>query len=72
MIAGSFDACQMLAPMGMATTMGAAGIRAPIISGLVLSLNGNGITLSASLWSKLQIDPTANTYDPLNSSGTKG
>ena len=66
MIAGSFDACQMLAPMGMATTMGAAGIRAPIISGLVLSLNGNGITLSASLWSKLQIDPTANTYDPLS------
>ena len=66
MIAGSFDACQMLAPMGMSTTMGAAGIRAPIISGLVLSLNGNGITLSASLWSKLQIDPTANTYDPLS------
>jgi ABC-type nitrate/sulfonate/bicarbonate transport system substrate-binding protein len=65
MIAGSFDACQMLAPMGMATTMGAAGIRAPIISGLVLSLNGNGITLSSSLWNKLQIDTTANIYDPL-------
>ena len=38
MIAGSFDACQMLAPMGMATTMGAAGIRAPIISGLCYHL----------------------------------
>ena len=38
MIAGTFDACQMLAPMGMATTLGVAGIRAPIITGLVLSL----------------------------------
>ena len=66
MIAGTFDACQMLAPMGMATTLGAAGIRAPIISGLVLSLNGNGITLSSSLWNKLQIDTGANTYDPLS------
>lgn len=65
MIAGAFDACQMLAPMGMATTLGAAGIRAPIISGLVLSLNGNGITLSSSLWSKLHIDSDANVYDPL-------
>lgn len=64
MIAGTFDACQMLAPMGMATTLGAAGIRAPIISGLVLSLNGNGITLSSSLWNRLQIDSTANIYDP--------
>lgn len=65
MIAGAFDACQMLAPMGMATTLGAAGIRAPIISGLILSLNGNGITLSSSLWNRLQLDAHANAYDPL-------
>ncbi|MDG2501045.1 MAG: CmpA/NrtA family ABC transporter substrate-binding protein [Porticoccaceae bacterium] len=65
MIAGAFDASQMLAPMGMATTLGAAGIRAPIITGLVLSLNGNGITLSSSLWNKLQIDASADLYDPL-------
>ena len=44
MIAGTFDACQMLAPMAIATTLGLAGIQAPIISGLMLSLNGNGIT----------------------------
>ncbi|MGB2040596.1 MAG: CmpA/NrtA family ABC transporter substrate-binding protein [Porticoccaceae bacterium] len=66
MIAGSFDACQMLAPMGMATTLGAAGIRAPIISGLVLSLNGNGITLSSSLWNKLQLNSPDNLYDPVS------
>ena len=65
MIAGTFDASQMLAPMGMATTLGVAGIRAPIISGLVLSLNGNGITLSSSLWNKLQLDANIDSYDPL-------
>ncbi|MGC6480986.1 MAG: CmpA/NrtA family ABC transporter substrate-binding protein [Porticoccaceae bacterium] len=53
MITGAFDACQMLAPMVLATTLGAAGIRAPIINGLVLSLNGNAITLSAFLWDKM-------------------
>ena len=64
MIAGTFDACQMLAPMAIATTLGLAGIRAPIISGLMLSLNGNGITLSAPLWNKLELDPKAVPYDP--------
>lgn len=65
MIAGTFDACQMLAPMGMATTLGVAGIRAPIITGLVLSLNGNGITLSSSLWKQLQLNSKVVTYDSL-------
>ncbi|MFT6758168.1 MAG: ABC-type nitrate/sulfonate/bicarbonate transport system substrate-binding protein [Chitinophagales bacterium] len=53
-VAGMFDACQMLAAMPLMTTLGAAGIRAPMITGLVLSLNGDAITVSASLWSKLQ------------------
>ena len=52
-ITSTFDACQMLAPMPLVTTLGAAGIRAPIITGLVLSLNGNGVTLSSSLWRKM-------------------
>lgn len=52
-ITGALDASQMLAPMPLVTTLGAAGIRAPIITGLALSLNGNGITLSPDLWKKL-------------------
>ncbi|MGB0449559.1 MAG: CmpA/NrtA family ABC transporter substrate-binding protein [Porticoccaceae bacterium] len=63
-IAGTFDACQMLAPMPLVTTMGAAGIRAPMITGLVLSLNGNGVTVSSSLWSKM--NESANPDQPLN------
>ncbi|MDX2367949.1 MAG: CmpA/NrtA family ABC transporter substrate-binding protein [Colwellia sp.] len=61
-IAGVFDACQMLAPMPLITTLGATGIRAPIITGLVLSLNGNGITLSPTLWE--QISQTTNDGKP--------
>lgn len=53
-IAGMFDACQMLSAMPLMTTLGATGIRAPMITGLVLSLNGDAITVSASLWSKLR------------------
>jgi nitrate/nitrite transport system substrate-binding protein len=52
-IAGALDACQMLAPIPLITTLGATGIRAPIITGLALSLNGNGITLSPSLWEQM-------------------
>lgn len=63
-IAGTFDACQMLAPMPLVTTMGAAGIRAPMITGLTLSLNGNGVTVSSSLWSKM--NACADHDQPLN------
>ncbi len=53
-IAGALDACQMLAPLPLITTLGGAGIRAPMITGLVLSLNGNGITVGGALWESMQ------------------
>ncbi|WP_461481449.1 CmpA/NrtA family ABC transporter substrate-binding protein [Porticoccus sp.] len=53
LIAGNFDAVQMLAPMPLVITLGATGIRAPIVTGLVLSLNGNGITLAPPLWERM-------------------
>ncbi|MGB1290167.1 MAG: CmpA/NrtA family ABC transporter substrate-binding protein [Porticoccaceae bacterium] len=68
MITGTFDACQMLAPMVLATTLGAAGIRAPIINGLVLSLNGNGLTLSTSLWDKMTTKASLENYEPIETS----
>jgi nitrate/nitrite transport system substrate-binding protein len=52
-IAGVLDASQMLAPMPLVTTLGVAGIRAPIVTGLALSRNGNAITVSSGLWSKM-------------------
>ena len=68
MITGTFDACQMLAPMVLATTLGVAGIRAPIINGLVLSLNGNAITLAASLWDKMTAEAPIENYQPQRTS----
>lgn len=52
-IAGTFDACQMLSPMPLVTTLGAAGIRVPMLTGLILSKNGNAITVSKTLWNKM-------------------
>ena len=82
LIAGSFDAVQMLAPMPLVTTLGATGIRAPIITGLVLSLNGNGITLAPPLWEQMSAlaptslhdrDPqaTANAFATVQRQGDK-
>ena len=66
-IAGALDASQMLAPMPLITTLGAAGIRAPIITGLVLSLNGNAITVSSALWKQMAAvaDPNRPGHDAL-------
>ncbi len=49
LVAGVLDAAQLLAPLPIATTLGVGGIRADVISGLALSLNGNAITLSQAL-----------------------
>jgi nitrate/nitrite transport system substrate-binding protein len=46
LVMGELDAAQMLAPLPMMTSYGAGGIRANLLSGLSLSLNGNAITLS--------------------------
>jgi two-component system, oxyanion-binding sensor len=49
LVTGALDAAQMLAPLPLATTLGVGGLRADVITGLALSLNGNAITLSPSL-----------------------
>lgn len=46
LVMGELDAAQMLAPLPMMTAYGAGGIRANLLTGLSLSLNGNAITFS--------------------------
>jgi len=46
---GALDGAQMLAPLPAMTTLGVSGLRIPLITGLVLSRNGNAITLSKRL-----------------------
>lgn len=52
---GALDAAQMPAPLPAMTTLGASGIRVPMLSGLTLSLNGNAITLAGPLWHEVRM-----------------
>ncbi|MEQ9450533.1 MAG: CmpA/NrtA family ABC transporter substrate-binding protein [Pseudomonadales bacterium] len=49
LVSGRLDAAQMLAPLPAMSTLGASGLRAPVLTGLVLSSNGNAITLNSNL-----------------------
>ena len=49
LLAGILDAAQMLAPMPLACSLGLGVEKKAVITPLVLSLNGNAITLSESL-----------------------
>lgn len=49
LVTGDLDAAQLLAPLPLATSLGAGGMRADIVTGLGLSLNGNAITVSPAL-----------------------
>ncbi|MEP5569826.1 MAG: CmpA/NrtA family ABC transporter substrate-binding protein [Halioglobus sp.] len=49
LVTGDLDAAQMLAPLPLATSLGVGGMRADIMTGLALSLNGNAITLGHAL-----------------------
>ena len=50
---GVIDAAQMLAPMPIASNLGLHGQKSTVISPMVLSRNGNGITLSTKLYQKI-------------------
>lgn len=47
---GVLDAAQMLAPMPLASTLGIGGVKTHVITPIVLSRNGNAITLSNQLY----------------------
>lgn len=49
-IYGELDAAQCLAPMLWATHLGIGSVPCPVVTGLVLSMHGNAMTLSNRLW----------------------
>jgi nitrate/nitrite transport system substrate-binding protein len=49
LVVGDLDAAQLLAPLPLMTTYGVGGLRVPLLTGLVLNLNGNALTLSSHL-----------------------
>lgn len=52
--AGLLDAAQVLAPMPLASTLGLNGAKCDVINAFNLSMNGNGITLSVSLFEQIK------------------
>ena len=54
-VSGNLDAAQMLAPMPLICTPGIKNKRSPFITGLLLSLNGNAITLSSTISKALNL-----------------
>ncbi|PHY14264.1 thiamine biosynthesis protein [Caulobacter sp. B11] len=65
---GALDGAHMLAPMALASTMGAGGLgdAVPIIAPLAMNLNGSAITVSASLAAMLRdVDPQGMSQHPI-------
>lgn len=66
---GALDAAHMLAPMPLATTIGAGGMKKAQLTGLVLALNSTAFTLSKPLYERLaELDPVAAAKRPLPAS----
>ncbi len=59
---GTLDASAMLAPMPLVASPGLKNSSSPFITGLMLSLNGNAITLASSLSKQLDLE-TSETCD---------
>lgn len=51
---GHLDGAQMLSPLPLMTTLGASGMRVPLLTGLVMSANGNAVTLSYDAYNDLE------------------
>lgn len=52
---GALDGAQMPAPLPAMASLGVSGLRVPLISGLVISRNGNAITLQRNLLERLSL-----------------
>lgn len=70
--AGALDGAQMLAGMPIAATVGADPVAPPLLTALSLDLNGNAITVSNQLWSRLAAaDPQALASRPVGAAALK-
>lgn len=58
LVVGDLDAAHLLAPLPLMTTYGVGGLRVPLLTGLVLNLNGNALTLASHLASALTSEPS--------------
>ena len=62
---GLFDAAHILAPVPVASSLGLGHVKVPIVVPLTLNLNGNAITVSATLHAAIMAEIDGDPLDPL-------
>src|SRR5207237_9399490 len=62
---GLFDAAHLLAPVAIASSLGIGHVRLPILAPFTLSLNGNAITVTPSLFTALERAADGDLADPM-------
>ncbi len=65
---GLFDGAHILAPIPIASSLGLGHIKVPVIAPLTLNLNGNAITVSATLHAAIMAEIDG---DPFRSDGDR-
>lgn len=69
---GTLDGAQTLATMPIATTLGIGGMATPMLTAMVMDLNGNAITVSNALFDRIHsLAPETLTQRPVTAKGLK-
>ena len=62
---GLFDAAHLLAPVAIASSLGLAQVKVPIVAPFTLGVNGNAITVSPALHAAIISEIDGNPADPM-------
>ena len=62
---GLFDAAHLLAPVAIASSLGLAQVKVPILAPFNLGLNGNAITVSPALHAAIMGEADGDPTDPM-------
>lgn len=62
---GVLDAAHMLAPMAIASSLGFGHFKTPLVAPMNLAMNGNALTVTATLHAQLREAADGNIVDPL-------
>lgn len=62
---GLFDAAHLLAPVAIASTLGLAHVKVPIVAPFNLGMNGNAITVAPSLHAAILAEADGDPADPM-------
>lgn len=62
---GLFDAAHLLAPVAIASSLGLAQVKVPIVAPFNLGLNGNAITVSRALHAAIMAEIDGDPIDPM-------